>query len=126
MRFMISLVVGLFVGLGMGVVLGWGPLAVEYVNSPASDLSPLYQDDYTVMIADGYQTDRDPIGAVERLRLLGVTNIPLHVQAVTERYISTSQSVDDIRSLVALSEALGHLTPIMEPYREVSLPEVSP
>lgn len=125
LRFIASLAIGILIGTAAGVVLGWGPFAIEYSNSPASDLLQIYTDDYTVMVANAYELDNDTIGAVERLRILGVENIPLYVQTVTERYITTSRDLGDIQSMVKLSEALGRLTPIMEPYREVSLPEVS-
>jgi hypothetical protein len=121
-RFLISLFAGLIVGLGVGLFLGWVQFPVEYYDSPASALSQQYKDDYTVMIASGYLADRDLTGALERLRVLGVENVPEFVQAVTERYITNSSEVDDIRKLVALSEGLGRLTPIMEPYRQVSVP----
>lgn len=121
-RFIVSLLVGILLGIGAGLFLGWVPFPVEYVNSPASALAPQYQNEYTVMIAKAFLNDEDDIAAVERLRMLQVENIPLHVQTVTETYITTSQALEDIRALVALSEALGRLTPIMEPYREVALP----
>jgi len=121
-RFLISLIVGVLVGIGLGFVVGWGLFPVEYSNSPASDLASSYKDEYTVMVADGYRVDRDLTSALERLRILGLDNIPDHVQAVTERYISNSRDIEDIRSLVVLSESLGRLTPIMEPYRLVSVP----
>jgi hypothetical protein len=95
---------------------------VQFVNSPASSLSERAKNDYMVMVAAGYLKDADLGGAVERLRLLGVPNIPAYVQQVTESYISNSQDVNDISYLVALSEAMGRLTPIMQPYRRVSVP----
>jgi hypothetical protein len=119
LRFIVSLITGVLVGLGAGIFLGWGPFPVEYVGSPASDLAQPFQDDYTVMVADGFRVDGDLISAIERLRVLGIENIPEHVQNTTERYISNSRDIDDIRSLVRLSESLGRLTPIMQPYREV-------
>ncbi len=121
-RFLISLVAGLIVGIGLGLFLGWVQFPVEYVDSPASGLSQRYKDDYTVMIAGGYVVDRDLSGAIDRLRILGVDNAPQHVQDVTERFITNSRDVDDIRPLVVLAEGLGRLTPIMEPYRQVSVP----
>ncbi len=124
-RFFGSLAVGILLGIGAGLFIGWGLFPVEYVNGPASALAPRYQEDYTVMIAYTYLDDRDPNAALERLRLLQVDNIPAHVQTVTERYITNSQDIEDIRALVLLSEALGRLTPIMEPYRPISAPEVS-
>lgn len=121
-RFLASLFAGLVLGLGLGLYLGWVQFPVEYIDSPATSLSPRYLDEYTVMIAGGYMVDRDLTGVVQRLRVLGVENAPVHVQEVTERYITNSRDVDDIRPLVALADGLGRLTPIMEPYREVSVP----
>lgn len=121
-RFIISLAIGLAVGLLIGLYLGWVQFPVEYVNSPASDLSQRHKDDYAVMIASGYLQDGDLEAAVDRLRLIGVENIPAFVQEVAERYITNSREVSDIRVLVALAEAMDRLTPIMQPYRQVSLP----
>jgi len=125
MRFLISLLIGLVLGAGLGLYLGWVQFPVEFVNSPATSLSDRFKDEYTVMIATGYAADGDLAGAVERLRLLDVENIPEHVQKTTERYISNSRNIDDIRFLVMLAEGLDRLTPIMEPYRQVSLPRQS-
>lgn len=122
-RFLFSLVFGLVVGVVVGLYIGWVQAPVEYVDSPATDLGPRYKDEYTVMIANGYQVDNDVEGAIQRLRVLGFDNIPARVQEMTERYITSSRDVDDIQALVALSEGLGRLTPIMQPYREVSVPE---
>jgi hypothetical protein len=60
------------------------------------------------------------------MRLLGAENVPAYIQDTTERYITNSRDIDDIRALVALSEGLGRLTPIMEPYRVVVLPGQNP
>lgn len=122
MRFILSLLIGLAIGAGLGLYLGWVQFPRQYINSPITDLSPRYKDEYTVMIATGYSADRDLVGAVERLRILGVENIPAYVQETTERYITNSRNVDDIRYLVILAEGLDRLTPIMEPYRQVTVP----
>lgn len=103
-------------------MIGWVLFPAQAVGTPASALAPRYQDEYTVMVAAGYRVDGDINAAIRRLSILGVDNVPLYVQEVTERYITTSRNIDDIRNLVALSEGLGRLTPIMEDYRPVSLP----
>ncbi|HLU11250.1 MAG TPA: hypothetical protein VK003_16370 [Oceanobacillus sp.] len=121
-RFLLSLLVALLVGLGIGLYLGWVQFPQQTIDSPASALAQRYKDEYVLMIAGGYLEDRDLAGALERLRVLGTDNAPAFVQEVTERYITNSRDVDDIRYLVALSEGLGRLTPIMEPYRMVSVP----
>ncbi|MFZ4828658.1 MAG: hypothetical protein ACOYLB_15015 [Phototrophicaceae bacterium] len=121
LRFLTSLLIGILVGFVLGLYLGWVPFPVEYVNSPASALAQSYKDDYTVMIANAWLQDGDTELALTRLRLLEVENIPQHVQDVTERYISGSVFIDEIPALVALSEALGRLTPIMIPYRQAEI-----
>ena len=124
-RFLLSLLVGLLIGLGVGLYLGWVQYPVQFVNSPITDLSQRYKDEYTVMVAAGYIADKDLSGAVQRLQILNIENIPNYVQQLAERFISNSRNVEDIRYLVALAEGLDRLTPIMEPYRHVTIPEVS-
>jgi hypothetical protein len=121
-RFLVSFFVALLIGAGLGVYLGWVQFPVEYVDSPASALDTRFKDEYTMMIAAGYAVDQDLNGAIERLRMLQVENVPEYVQATTERFISNSRAFDDIRLLVNLAEGMGRLTPIMEPYRQVNVP----
>ncbi|MEL7233839.1 MAG: hypothetical protein AAFV33_23050 [Chloroflexota bacterium] len=121
-RFFISLGAGLVLGVVAGLVYGWGIAPIEYTNGPVTALRQDYIEDYTVMVAEGYLSDGSVDGAFERLRLLQLDNIPLHVQTTTESYISSSRNITDIQALVALSEGMGRLTPIMEPYRRVTLP----
>lgn len=125
-RLVVSLLIGLIIGLGVGLYLGWVTFPKQYINSPANSLAQRYKDDYAVMIAAGYLKDGDLGGAVERLRVLGIGNIPAFVQEVAERYISNSRDAEDISYLVALAEGLGRLTPIMQPYLQLHAPGVTP
>jgi hypothetical protein len=122
-RFILSLLIGLIIGFGIGLGLGWWgpePFSIVVVDNPLSDLDDKYKEEYTVMVAGGYLVDGDTMGAVERLRILAVDNVPLYVQELTERFITNSRDLEEIKRLVALSEGLGRLTPIMEPYRIVT------
>ncbi|MDX2138986.1 MAG: hypothetical protein SF123_12920 [Chloroflexota bacterium] len=118
-RFLISFFVAMLIGVGIGLYLGWVQFPAQFTNSDARALAQQYKDEYAVMIAAGYADDNDINGAVERLRVLEVENVPAFVQEVTERYITNSRGVDEIQLLVALAEGMGRLTPIMEPYRQV-------
>ncbi len=126
MRILLSLIIGLALGAGIGLYLGWVQFPVEYVDSPASALAQEYKDTYVVNVAAAYRDERDPNAAVERLRILGVPNVPVYVQEVTERFISTSRPIEDVRHLVALAEGLGRLTQIMEEYRPIEPTETAP
>ena len=116
-RFILSLLAALIIGALLGAYLGWVQFPVKYTDSSADRLAQRYKDEYTVMVANAYLDDGDLTGALERMRFLGVTNVPAYIQDTTERYITNSSDVNDIRALVALSSGLGRLTPIMQPYQ---------
>ncbi|HEX2621364.1 MAG TPA: hypothetical protein VHL11_14495 [Phototrophicaceae bacterium] len=122
LRFIISLVGGLAIGAGIGLFLGWVQFPVDYTNSPARDLAQNYKDEYTVMVAGGFLADGDINGAIQRLRILGVENVPDYVQQVTERFITNSRDVTQIRYLVALAAGLGRTSPLFEPYQVLNAP----
>ncbi len=121
-RFFGSLIVALLIGAGIGLYLGWSAFPAQTDAAGAAALAARYQDEYAAMIAGGYQADGDLIAVAERLRLIGVTDAPVFVQAATERAIANSINLEAIRDLVALAEAFGRVTPAMEAYRRVSAP----
>lgn len=116
-RFLFSLLVALIIGALIGLYLGWVQFPAQTIDSPASALAQRYKDEYTVMVAKGYRADGDLGGALERLRVLEVENIPAYVQETAERFISNSRDLEEIRALVLLAEGVGRLTPVMQPYR---------
>ncbi|MCZ7543653.1 MAG: hypothetical protein M5R40_09015 [Anaerolineae bacterium] len=116
-RLLLSILVGALLGVLAGFLLGWVIAPVQYVDSPLDLLARPFKETYTVMVAAAFRQDRDLDLVRERLQPLAIDNIPSWVQDVTERYISQGRNVNDITDLVALAEAFGRLTPIMEPYR---------
>jgi hypothetical protein len=118
-RLLLSLILGIGLGIGIGLIIGWGVFPAETVGNPIEALAPAHQDDYTAMVAAGFRADGDTIGAVERIERLGVIDVPAYVRETTIRFIETSRSVDDIYHMVAFSQALGQLTPEMEPFLQV-------
>lgn len=120
-RAIFSLLIGLAVGVGVGLYLGWVQFPAEYRNSPASALAQRFKDEYTVMVAGGYLNDQDAIGAIERLRVLGVENVPEYVQQVTERFITSSRDLCNIQYMIALSDGLGRSSPLYEQFRAIGI-----
>jgi hypothetical protein len=123
-RYVGSLLIGVLIGLIIGVFLGWEQFPVEYKNSSINAMSPQHQEEYTVMVAEGYQVDQDINAALVRLQPLNQENIFDYIQDVTERYIAQS-NVPFIPVMVALAEAVGRLTPVMEIYRSTPNPTPS-
>lgn len=117
--------VGVLIGVTVGMFLGWEQFPVEYTNSSLSALAPQFEEEYTVMVAEGYQYDRDINAALERLRPLQKADIYHYIQDLTERYIAQS-NVPAIPIMVALAEAVGRLTPVMEIYRSTPIPTRTP
>ena len=117
-RFLLSLIIGLGIGLVVAIYIGWGTSPVQVIQSPMCDLSQVFKDEYTVTVAAAYQVDGDLNEAIRRLQPLCTKNIPLLVRDVTERYISNSGTGNetDIRTLVVLSRALGYYTPPMQAF----------
>lgn len=117
-RFLIALLVGGVIGLTVGLLLGWGPFPVVTVDSQMRTLSQADKDRYTVMVAKAFEVDRDVNEALDRLRPLGVENIPAYVRDVTERKISETGTGNqaEIRYLVSLSSTLGYFTVPMQPF----------
>ena len=121
LRFARSLILGLLVGMLAGLYFGWIQFPSNLRNSAMQDLAQRYRDEYTVMIAAGYAVDRDTAGALERLALLELDDPAFYLRHTTERIISTSsRELDDIRLLVGLANGLAQLTPMMEPFLDLS------
>ncbi len=125
-RLLFSIAVGMLLGVTAGFVTGWGFAPVRYVDSSLGLLAQAYQDEYTVMVATAYRHEGDLERATERLAELGQENVADWVVEVTERYISRGRSIADVTNLVALSEAFGRLTVLMEPYRIPPTPPGAP
>ena len=62
-----------------------------------------------------------PNGKVTKSVDIPVDGMPMiHDMSITERYITHSRQVEDIRLLVTLAEGLGRLTPPMESFRQLA------
>jgi hypothetical protein len=127
-NYLLTGIVTITLGLGVGFYIGWVQYPVEYRNSYMCQLSDDYQEDYTLMVARGYQQDGDLSKALDRLqplRAVGIPecddgrsyqidNLPEWVQILTERYISQGADPALICQLVTLAEGFGRVTPIMQ------------
>lgn len=67
----IQFIISILVGLGVGLLYGWVISPVEYVDTTPDSLDPAYKADYVLMVSEIYQAERDPGLAARRLARLG-------------------------------------------------------
>lgn len=64
-------VMALFVGIAVGLALGWLVFPVEWVDMPPSSLANMYQEDHLRMAIDSYTLNGDCDLANQRYKALG-------------------------------------------------------
>ena len=121
-------VIGLVIGVLIAFLIGYEIAPVQYTDGPISSFSQTYQDEYTLMVAAAYGVDCDINEAFNRLKPLGVSNIPVYIRDVTERYMSDSGTgkESDVRNLIALSRDMGYYTAPMQilvPQKTTCIPQ---
>jgi hypothetical protein len=124
-RTLITLIIGLALGLLIGAGVGW-LFPIQDVGAGFDKFSPDYKTDYTVMVGAAYGVDHDWDAAQSRLGLLGQPDPAGYVVQLTEQSIAQGRNPDDIRNLVLLAARFGYLTPPMLPYAPASTPGSSP
>ncbi len=113
---------GLLIGMGAGLLLGWVVWPLEFTEADPTILEDSYQHDYTVMIASAYALDGDINLARRRLGYLGMDDINAWLLSVTVDHILAGNDEVEIRHLVDLAGDMGLYSPAMDPY----LPESGP
>lgn len=113
---LISLVaVGLAVGIGLGLYLGWVAWPTEFTNANPSVLQESYRRDYLNMIATAYALDNDLPAAQQQIASLGA-NGPQFLLDTTIDLILLPGDEAEIRRLVQLAADLEMSSPAMLPY----------
>ncbi|MCL7454534.1 MAG: hypothetical protein M8467_15965 [Anaerolineae bacterium] len=104
----VSLAILAFVaGVGLGLLLGWIVVPVEFVGTEMGDLAREYKDEFIVLLASAYYADGNLEKAQARLTALDLPNPQQSVSSLIDRFSAEGRSETDIRALVALADALG-------------------
>jgi hypothetical protein len=112
---------GLALGIGLGLYLGWVAWPTEFTDANPSVLQETYRHDYVRLIAAAYTADNSLPAAQQRVASLGNNGQDV-VMAVTLDTILQGGDEIEIRQLVRLAADLGLSSPAMAPY----LPEAAP
>ncbi|MCA9938464.1 MAG: hypothetical protein KC418_07475 [Anaerolineales bacterium] len=108
--------VGLLLGIGLGLYLGWVAWPTEFTNADPSLLAEPYRQDYALMIATAYERDRDLAAARWRVTTLDVADPQAWLLRFTVDTILAGQDEAAMRRLARLSGDLGLRSPAITPY----------
>ena len=67
----IQIIIAAGIGIALGVVYGWVIDPIEYTDVTPNILREDYRADYVLMVAEAYQSERDPETAARRIAILG-------------------------------------------------------
>ena len=114
-RILIFLLLGLAMGTGLGLAVGWIVWPTEFTDANPSVLQKTYRDDYVQMIADTYALDNDLAAAQSHLNELGSNPNAILLETLTDKVLADANETD-IRRLVQLASDLGLSSPVMVPF----------
>ena len=114
-RALFVIVLGLVIGLGLGLTVGW-LFPVTPVKTAPSSLSPDGQADWILMTAQAFSLDGDLDLAKQRLALLGADDLGARVAARGEQAIAEGLPPDYVGALARLAAALEARSDALSPY----------
>ena len=120
----IFILLGLAIGAGLGLAIGWVFWPTQFVDADPAVLDDNYRRDYVLLIADSYALDSNLAAAQQKIAMLGEDGSQ-YVLSVLIDMILRQQDEGQIRRLARLANDIGQYTPAMEPYLPAS-PEPSP
>ena len=120
----IFILLGLAIGIGLGLAVGWVFWPTEFTDANPAVLDDGYRRDYVLLIADSYTLDNNLVAAQQRVNDLGGDG-PQYVLSVLIEMILRQNDEATIRRLTRLASDLGQYTPAMDPYLPAT-PEPTP
>lgn len=109
------LVVGLGIGAGLGLYLGWVAWPTEYTDADPSILQEDYRRDYVLMVAAAYEMDGNLAAAAQRINDLGADSHDFLLSLLLDMILQEANE-EEIRQVARLAADLGLDSPAMGPY----------
>lgn len=119
-------ILGVLIGLGVALYLTWVAWPVQYTDADPADLLSQRKAQWAELASDGYALTGELETAYDRLALLGVQNPGRFVAQVAETRVQEGASVEHIRAMARLSEALGGITARLLVYIATPAPTPTP
>jgi len=108
-RWLQALLITLF-GLAAGLFYGWRIAPVEYINTTPDTLDQTYKNEYTLMVAEAYQSHGDLDLSARQLALLGSAHPAEIIQTSLE---NANYSDDELIFINALLDEISAWQPIL-------------
>jgi len=107
----IKLVIAAGIGIALGLLYGWVIDPIEYTDVTPDILRADYRADYVLMVAEAYQTERDPDVAARRLAILGSDAPTEIVTASLDFGVNNGFNQNEIAELQVLLTAMQTYQP---------------
>ncbi|MGD8603507.1 MAG: hypothetical protein PVF49_02930 [Anaerolineales bacterium] len=102
----VSLILGLALGIGAGLLYSWGVNPVQVIDTVPSALRPDYKQDYLILIASAYQSSGDLDRARSRLAAVGLENPASDLNRLSQALIEQDSAQTEAGALAELALAL--------------------
>jgi hypothetical protein len=116
MRKLFVVLIGLVIGIGLGLFIGWGLIPINYTETSPAVLRQDWKDEAVWMAAQAFAYDHDLEAATNRLSPLGSNDVGRLVLDRAERAIDQQLAAPQIASLARLAAALGARSARVDPY----------
>jgi hypothetical protein len=107
----IGFIITILIGLGLGLAYGWFINPPENTDTTPDTLRIDFKTDYVLMVAEGFQKDKDVPNAIHQLETLGVLPVDTIIEQAIEFAKQEGYTEPDIARMQTLLSALSTLTP---------------
>ncbi|HMV28139.1 MAG TPA: hypothetical protein PKE23_02055 [Anaerolineales bacterium] len=117
----LHIVLAVLIGFGLGLAYSWLLAPVTYVDAHPALLRADFKDQYRIIIAASYASNKDLPRAKARLDLLGDVDPVSELSAQAQRMLAAGESFDEARPLAQLATDLqqGYVS---EPFTPTPFP----
>jgi hypothetical protein len=109
------LTLGLVIGIGLGLFLGWVAWPTEFTDANPAVLAEEYKQDYVLMIATDYALTNDLDTARQQITTLGSGGEDFLFSLTLDQILQGANPAE-IRLLAQLANDLGLYSPAMDPF----------
>jgi hypothetical protein len=114
---LLSLLLGLSAGVGLGLSVSWALWPVEYTDVGPDSLYPAHREEYILLIAQSYAQEHDLGAAEARLAALGdPETASAEAAALAERYVRQEPGSPYAEAMARLALDMGHNRTVLVAY----------